>query len=84
VWGEAVTAVVVLREGKQASAADLIAWVRQAKGPVSTPKAVHFREDIPVTSLGKPDKKALRERYGNGPASVQVRGVEARSLAGFS
>ena len=64
IWGEAVTAVVVLRDGKQASAADLIAWVRQAKGPVCTPKAVHFVEDIAVTSLGKPDKKALRQRYG--------------------
>src|ERR1700760_2470953 len=63
VWGEAVTAVVVLRDGKQASAADLIAWVRQAKGPVCTPKAVHFVEDIAVTSLGKPDKKALRVQY---------------------
>jgi len=63
VWGEAVTAVVVLREGKQATAAELIAWVRQAKGPVSTPKMVHFVQEIAVTSLGKPDKKALRQCY---------------------
>jgi fatty-acyl-CoA synthase len=68
-WGEAVTAVVVLREGKQVSPVDLIAWVRQAKGPVATPKAVHFVADIAVTSLGKPDKKALRERDGSAPAA---------------
>ncbi|RZN35785.1 AMP-binding protein [Bradyrhizobium sp. Leo121] len=68
VWGEAVTAVVVLRENMTASEADLIAWVRQAKGPVCAPKAIHFRQDIPLTSLGKPDKKALRESLQPTPA----------------
>ncbi|MEC9431882.1 MAG: AMP-binding protein [Pseudomonadota bacterium] len=62
-WGEAVTAVVVLRPGAQATAEELTALVRQAKGPVAAPKRVDFAESLPVTSLGKPDKKALRDAY---------------------
>lgn len=62
-WGEAVKAVVVLRPGAQADAATLMALVRQHKGAVYTPKTVEFVDQLPVTPLGKPDKKALRERY---------------------
>ena len=62
-WGEAVKAVVVLREGAQPNAEALIALVREAKGVVHAPKSVDFIESLPVTGLGKPDKKALRARY---------------------
>jgi fatty-acyl-CoA synthase len=63
-WGEAVKAIVVLRPGQRASAEDLIAHVRAAKGPVHAPKTVEFIDSIPVTGLGKPDKKVLREQFG--------------------
>ncbi len=62
-WGEAVKAVVVLRPGASVDAAELIARVREAKGPVQAPKSVDFVDALPVTGLGKPDKKALRARY---------------------
>ncbi len=62
-WGEAVKAVVVLKSGAQASAESLIALVRERKGVVHAPKSVEFVESLPVTGLGKPDKKALRARY---------------------
>jgi fatty-acyl-CoA synthase len=62
-WGEAVKAIVVLRPGATADAAELIARVRDAKGPVHAPKSVDFVESLPVTGLGKPDKKVLRARY---------------------
>ncbi|MEI7447485.1 MAG: AMP-binding protein [Burkholderiales bacterium] len=65
-WGEAVKAVVVLRPGASASAAELIALVRERKGPVQAPKTVDFVEALPLTGLGKPDKKALRARYWAG------------------
>ena len=64
-WGEAVSAVVVLRAGVRVAADALVALVRERKGPVQAPKAVHFVEAIPLTGLGKPDKKALRERYAS-------------------
>ena len=65
-WGEAVKAVVVLRPGANVAPDDLIALVREHKGPVMAPKSVDFAPQLPVTALGKPDKKALRARYWQG------------------
>jgi len=67
-WGEAVKAVVVLRPGMHVEAAELIALVREAKGPVQAPKSVDFVASLPLTGLGKPDKKALRAAYWGGAA----------------
>jgi fatty-acyl-CoA synthase len=62
-WGEAVKALVVLRQGAEASEAELIALVRDRKGVVQAPKSIDFVDQIPVSGLGKPDKKAIRARY---------------------
>jgi len=63
-WGEAVTALVVLREGQQVDAQELIDRVTQHKGSFQAPKKVEFIDSIPQTPVGKPDKKALRALYG--------------------
>jgi len=60
-WGEAVTAFVVAKPGRVPNVDEIIALVRERKGPVMAPKAVYVIDQIPVTSLGKPDKKVLRE-----------------------
>lgn len=62
-WGEAVKAVVVTRDGAAVSEGELMALVREKKGPVAAPKSVDFVARIPLTSLGKPDKKAVRALY---------------------
>jgi fatty-acyl-CoA synthase len=65
-WGEAVKAVVVLRPGVDQSTVlvqELQALVKEAKGSVQAPKSIDFVDMIPVTPVGKPDKKALRARY---------------------
>jgi fatty-acyl-CoA synthase len=62
-WGEAVKAVVVRKSDADVTAADLIDLVRDMKGPVQTPKTVDFVDDLPLTALGKPDKKAVRALY---------------------
>jgi fatty-acyl-CoA synthase len=61
-WGEIVAAVVVLRD-KNATVAELIAHVRQRKGPVQTPKRLEILDRIPLTAVGKPDKKELRRMF---------------------
>ncbi len=60
-WGERVTAVLVVQEGvdQEALAADVMALVRDKKGPVYAPKSVHFVEAMPLTTIGKVDKRAL-------------------------
>jgi fatty-acyl-CoA synthase len=62
-WGEAVKAVVVVRPGAEVDASELVALVRDRKGPVAAPKSVDFVDAIPLSALGKPDKKALRDAY---------------------
>lgn len=62
-WGEAVTALVVLRKGQSIEPAQLIDMVAERKGSFQAPKQVKFIESIPLTPVGKPDKKVLRARY---------------------
>ena len=65
-WGEAVRALVVLRPGAAATAEELIAMVRDRKGSVYAPKAVDFVDALPMTGLGKLDKKAIRAKFWQG------------------
>jgi len=68
-WGEAVKALVVLRggfEGTDALRTELMELVKQAKGSVQAPKSVDFVAAIPLTPVGKPDKKALRAQFWSG------------------
>ncbi len=69
-WGEAVTAVIVLRPGESCDAesvarvsGEIQDEVRRRKGPVHSPKEVVVVDSVPVTALGKPDKKAVRARF---------------------
>jgi fatty-acyl-CoA synthase len=62
-WGEAVTAIVVLRANRSVDADELIARVAERKGSFQAPKTVLFVDSIPQTPVGKPDKKALRAAY---------------------
>jgi acyl-CoA synthetase (AMP-forming)/AMP-acid ligase II len=39
---------------------------------VQAPKTVDYVDSIPMTALGKPDKKALRARYAAPPASGTI------------
>ncbi len=65
-WGESVKAVVVLKPGLEADDALVQAMqqlVKDAKGSVQSPKSIDFVDAIPLTPVGKPDKKAVRARY---------------------
>lgn len=70
-WGEAVKAFVVLKAGADAGAAELQAHVKELRGAPWSPKSIDFVADIPVTGLGKIDRKALRAPYWDG----RMRGV---------
>ncbi|MBP2330597.1 fatty-acyl-CoA synthase [Kibdelosporangium banguiense] len=65
-WGEAVTAIVVLRETPESIEGlteEIKSSVRDRKGSVHVPKNIIVADSLPVTALGKPDKKALRAKY---------------------
>jgi fatty-acyl-CoA synthase len=67
VWGEKPMALVTLRPGYQAEEEDVIACMHEHginTGKITKwmlPKLVAFTHDIPKTSVGKFDKKSIRE-----------------------
>jgi len=65
-WGEAVSALVVLRAGEAVTGEALREFVRARKGAVAAPKSVEFATAIPLTNLGKVDRKAIRARHWGG------------------
>lgn len=65
-WGEAVTAVVVAREGTAPNADELIGLVKAKKGSAHAPKQIEFVKELPMTGVGKVDKKVLKARFWTG------------------
>jgi acyl-CoA synthetase (AMP-forming)/AMP-acid ligase II len=62
-WDERPLAVVVLKKGRHASAAELVDYLRPSFAKWWLPDAVEFVEAIPRTSAGKFRKSALRDRF---------------------
>jgi fatty-acyl-CoA synthase len=65
-WGEAVTAIVVAREGTRPNADELINLVKARKGSAHAPKHVKFVTELPMTGVGKVDKKVLKAGFWAG------------------
>ena len=65
-WGEAVAAVVVARPGTRPTPQSLTDLVKARKGAAHAPKHIEFVDSLPMTSLGKVDKKALRAKFWAG------------------
>lgn len=66
-WGEAVHAIVVLREGAAAAADEIIAHARDSIAGYKVPKSVEFRtEPLPLSGAMKVLKKDLRAPYWEG------------------
>jgi fatty-acyl-CoA synthase len=65
-WIEAVTAVVVLRDGAQAREEELIEHARASLASFKVPKRVIFVEALPRNTAGKLLKRELRARHASG------------------
>lgn len=64
-WGEGVHAVVVLKPGATLTLAELQAHCKTLIAGYKCPKTVEFREQLPMSSVGKVLKAALREPHWN-------------------
>ena len=62
-WGERPLAVVVLRDGEEASPDDLRGHLSQDFAKWQLPERIEFIEAIPRTATGKFKKTVLRERF---------------------
>ena len=60
--GEEVVAFVSLRTPGELNEEQLIEWARQRIGGYKYPREVHIVDAIPLTAVGKLDRKALRGR----------------------
>jgi long-chain acyl-CoA synthetase len=64
--GEEVVAFVSLRPDAQAAAAELTAFTRERLAAHKYPREVRILDALPLTSVGKLDRKALRARLRGG------------------
>jgi fatty-acyl-CoA synthase len=67
-WGEAVTALIVAKPGTKPSTELLTQMVKDRKGSTHAPKHVEIVDSLPLTAVGKVDKKILRAKYWAGQA----------------
>ena len=61
-WGEAVKACVVLKQGRQKTAEEIISFCKEHLAHYKAPKSVDFMDALPRTGSGKIFKKGLREQ----------------------
>ena len=71
-WGEAVHAVIVLRDGENASESEVLDWCRDKIAGYKRPRSVSFvkEEEIPRTATGKIQHRLLRQRYAKTVSSM--------------
>jgi long-chain acyl-CoA synthetase len=71
VLGEQVHAIVVVEQGADITADDVIAHARKRIGGYKVPKSVELRsEPLPLSGALKPLKRELRRQYLEGAASL--------------
>jgi malonyl-CoA/methylmalonyl-CoA synthetase len=64
-FGEAVTAVIVARQGHTLTEGGIIGALKGEIANFKVPKRVHFVDELPRNAMGKVQKKVLRERFAD-------------------
>jgi long-chain acyl-CoA synthetase len=59
--GEEIKAIVVLRQGRQATIGDITEFARERLAPFKCPRFVEFRDSLPRNRLGKISRRDLRK-----------------------
>jgi fatty-acyl-CoA synthase len=62
-WGEVPMALVVLKQGSQASQDELLEFCRGRLSHYKCPRSIEFLESLPKTGTGKLLKRELRQKY---------------------
>ena len=65
-WIEAITAVVVVRDGHEVTAEQLVDHARASLAGFKLPKRVHFVDELPRNQSGKLLKRVLRDDLAEG------------------
>jgi fatty-acyl-CoA synthase len=64
-WVEAVTAIIVVRQGETITEEEIVSLCREHLAPVKVPKKIFFTEALPKTPTGKILKREMRRTYKN-------------------
>ena len=67
-WGETVKALVVLRDGRCATEAEIVEHCRTHLASYKKPQSIEFLDTLPKNAYGKVLKRELRDRYWRGQA----------------
>ena len=62
-WGEAVAAVVQLKQGEAVREEELIALCKDKLGSIKSPKQIHFWDELPRSAVGKVLKREIRDHF---------------------
>lgn len=65
-WGESVKALVVLKQGMEASETEIIDLCKERLANYKKPKSVEFRRELPKNPTGKILKRVIRNEYWKG------------------
>ncbi len=65
-WGEAVKAVVCLKEGASVSEQELIDFCKERLSSYKKPRSVDFVNTLPKNPVGKILRRQVRESYWEG------------------
>jgi long-chain acyl-CoA synthetase len=67
--GQTVKAVVQPRAGETVTEAEVLDFLKDKVSPIERPRVIEFRASLPMTPIGKPDKKALlKEEAAKAPS----------------
>jgi len=78
-WGEALKAVVVLKEGSTVSDAELMRFCKEQLASYKVPKSVDIVSSLPHTEVGKVNKLKLKDLILAGTAPISERAVDRAS-----
>jgi long-chain acyl-CoA synthetase len=61
VVGEVPKAFIVLKDGAEATEAEVMAFVKEKVAPYKTVREIEFRQELPISAAGKVLRRALQE-----------------------
>ncbi len=62
-WGEAVKAVIELKQGHTVTENEMLVFCREKLGGMKTPKTIEFWQQLPRSPVGKVLKRDIREKF---------------------
>jgi long-chain acyl-CoA synthetase len=63
--GETVKAIIKLKQGQTATQEEIIAFCKENMAGYKRPRIIEFKEDIPVSNIGKVLRRELREPHSD-------------------